>query len=488
MKIEEEVKELIDLHSEGEYLDFKEMDYHKDNKEELVKDVLSLANSHSDRDKYIIIGVEEENNVCKKIKGLDKSKVRDEAEFQQIINNYISDDLKVNYKVLNINGKDILVIQIFSKNNANRPFMVKKQIGKLKENEIYIRKGSTTSLASKKDLEYMFKNDKKSKLAVYSYLNGNISNKLLLDNIKKVVKEYKEKKFEKLKQLVEEINKLKDDKYVFEKEASILVEDEVKLEEEKVKAIKKGLKQLKIPYERDIFTFDNIGWKLEAGGGLIPLKKILYGDQKEIERYWKLEKLDVLILEYMAISIYFEHLPEIYSTSLFLTNTGDFVDEDIELKLIVDKDSFCRINKLIIDDDTATKYLGNMYNDLKYELTECPRISDINQYEYPLNSVNDNITSNIPKYINSMYHYEKTYLDEISEKTDEFKTYINSLYDDSLYEENGNIILIEKFDKIMHNKSMFIESKLLFNSNNIVVKYEIRSKNNSKVIEGIIRT
>lgn len=41
--------------------------------EELVKDIIAFANSHSDRNKYIIIGAIEENNVCIEIRGIDKS-------------------------------------------------------------------------------------------------------------------------------------------------------------------------------------------------------------------------------------------------------------------------------------------------------------------------------------------------------------------------------------------------------------------------------
>ena len=66
----------------------------------------------------------------------------------------------VNYKVITIDEKDVLVIQIPATNNDNRPFMVKKQIGKLKENEIFIRKGSMTTLANKKDLKNMLRKTK----------------------------------------------------------------------------------------------------------------------------------------------------------------------------------------------------------------------------------------------------------------------------------------------------------------------------------------
>ncbi len=150
-------KELIDCHAECDYLDFKEENYHKDNKTELVKDLIALANSHSTRNKYIIIGIKEENNICEEILEIDNEYARDEAKFQQIIKTYIKEDLMVEYKIINIEGKDLLIIKIPATNNSNRPFMVKTQIKYLKENEIYIRKGSSTALVNKRDLEYMFK-------------------------------------------------------------------------------------------------------------------------------------------------------------------------------------------------------------------------------------------------------------------------------------------------------------------------------------------
>jgi len=130
-------------------------------------------------------------------------------------------------RILNIDGKNILVIQIPVINNSNRPFMVKKQIGKLKENEIYIRKGSTTGIANKKDLEYMFKENKNSKLVVQSYSDGNLFDKIQLSEVNSIIEKYKEKKFEKLKQLVNDINQLKGKEFSFGVGVSFLISDEV---------------------------------------------------------------------------------------------------------------------------------------------------------------------------------------------------------------------------------------------------------------------
>ena len=121
----------------------------------------------------------------------------------------------------------MLVIKIPVSNNVNRPFMVKTQIKYLKENEIYIRKGSTTALANKKDLEYMFKENKNSKLIIQSYLDGNLSDKIQLSEVNSKIEKYKQDKFKKLKQLVDDINKLKGNDFSFGTGLSFLISDEV---------------------------------------------------------------------------------------------------------------------------------------------------------------------------------------------------------------------------------------------------------------------
>lgn len=487
MNIEEEVKELIDCHGECDYLDFKEEDYHKDNKVELVKDIIAFANSHSIRNKYIIIGIKEENNICQDIIGIDNKKVRDEAEFQQIIKTYIKEDLKVEYKIVDIDGKELLVIKIPVSNNENRPFMVKTQIKYLKENEIYIRKGSMTSLANRKDLEYMFKKNKTSKLVVQSYLDGELSNKIQVSEVNSRIEKYKQEKFEQLKQFVDEINKLKGNKFSFGIGESFLISDEVvKIDEDKEKFIKKGLNDLNIEYDNLIFEFKNIRWKTTFnGGGLNPISRTLYGDKDEIDRYWKLKDLDSYMLEYLAINYYFKGLPQIYNTNLVLANIGDYLDEDIELKLIIDKEIFIK-NDVFIVDDSVIKYLGNMYNDLREEFIECPRISSIDEYYYPSVSTANVTPPLIPSYIGTMCSYEPTYLDKLKDMADEFKDDLENIFVDSIYEENEKVIIKTDFKKMMQNKSMFLEAKLLFKSDKIKVDYEIRSKNNSTTIYGTI--
>lgn len=482
----DEVKDLIYNYGECDYLDFKEEDYHKDNKVELVKDLVAFANSHSERNKYIIIGIKEENNLCDEIIGIDEKRIRDEAEFQQIVKTYIKENLNVEYKILNIDNKKLLIIEIPASNNENRPFMVKTQIGYLKENEIYIRKGSMTTLANKMDLEIMLEKKKRSQLIIQSYLNDKISNKLLLSNVNLKIEEYRERKFKEIEEAVNEINSLKGEKYSFYPGDILISNETIKIDDEKEKYIKETLNDLGLELENWTFEFKNIRWRTSFnGGGLDFITKTLDGDKNEIRRYKILEDLDIHLLEYVAIKYYCEGTPQIYSANLVLSNIGSHFDEDIELRLIIDKNALVKKETLIVNDN-ACKYLGNMYEDLKNDLIFCPRVSYIDEYYQPVEKINDALPY-ISPLIGKM-HNGATYLDKLADKADEFKYDVEQLYDNSVYEENDKIIIKINFKKLMQNKSMFITPKLLFKTSDVKIDYEIRSKNNPKVVKKSIST
>lgn len=56
--LKNEILELIECHTEGEYWDFKQQ-WHSNNVD-LIHDIICMANSLANRDCYIIIGVEDE--------------------------------------------------------------------------------------------------------------------------------------------------------------------------------------------------------------------------------------------------------------------------------------------------------------------------------------------------------------------------------------------------------------------------------------------
>ena len=57
-----EILDLILLKQEGSYWDFKREWYSQDKKSDLLHDIMCMANNLSNRNAYIIIGVDEEND------------------------------------------------------------------------------------------------------------------------------------------------------------------------------------------------------------------------------------------------------------------------------------------------------------------------------------------------------------------------------------------------------------------------------------------
>lgn len=63
-KLVNEIMELIFTGTEGEYWDFKRQWYKKNRRADLLHDVLCMANNIVDHDCYVIIGVEDDGEVC----------------------------------------------------------------------------------------------------------------------------------------------------------------------------------------------------------------------------------------------------------------------------------------------------------------------------------------------------------------------------------------------------------------------------------------
>ena len=162
MKLREEILELISLKQEGGYWDFKREWYHTDKKGDLLHDIICMANNQENRDAYIIIGVDEENNYSVR----DVSNDGNRKNTQKIVD-FLKDKPFVggvrplvyveSLKVFNEGIIDIIVI----KNSYNTPFYLTKRYEKVNANNIYTRvMDSNTPVetsADLKDVEYLWK-------------------------------------------------------------------------------------------------------------------------------------------------------------------------------------------------------------------------------------------------------------------------------------------------------------------------------------------
>jgi hypothetical protein len=135
-----ELEDLIQYENENTSLDFKAIPYTKDKNEDLIKDVMSMANADVDGNRHIIIGVKLKSSGERDYLGVKKEDLVDQAIYQQLIRDNIEPDITLEYFPFEFDGKTFGIIRI--SNCDDKPYMMKKDCNKLKKGDSFIRKGS----------------------------------------------------------------------------------------------------------------------------------------------------------------------------------------------------------------------------------------------------------------------------------------------------------------------------------------------------------
>lgn len=133
---------------EGTALDFKRDQYRfdgagKEEKSELLKDILAFANSWRRSTAYILIGVNENPGGRGQVVGI--SDHLDDAKLQQFVNSKTNRTVTFSYRTYPLKGKKIGVIEIPIQ---ERPIYLTSNFGKLEKEKVYIRRGSSTTDAN----------------------------------------------------------------------------------------------------------------------------------------------------------------------------------------------------------------------------------------------------------------------------------------------------------------------------------------------------
>ena len=156
------IKQLC-LKVESDHLDYKQEQYpfvevSAPEKAELLKDVLAMANTSRNEAAYILIGVAQKTGEKGQIVGIPKGSFIDDAKLQQFINEKTNRVVEFSSYSVEINSANIIqVIEIPVQ--RERPYFPKKGLGKIKENDVFIRVGSYTRLATPDEIALMGKED-----------------------------------------------------------------------------------------------------------------------------------------------------------------------------------------------------------------------------------------------------------------------------------------------------------------------------------------
>lgn len=175
-----DIEQKIKYDCEGSSLDYKKEEYPLGKhikRNEILKDISSLANHHSDEDKYIIIGVKEENGVAKDFYEIEI--ITDEASYQKFVIENIEPKINFEYKSFVYDGKKLACFKIF--NNKLRPYLFKKNVQnpvtnktEFKIGDGFIKVGSSSEKMDRTDFENIYRTrytekDRKGDLEIETY-------------------------------------------------------------------------------------------------------------------------------------------------------------------------------------------------------------------------------------------------------------------------------------------------------------------------------
>lgn len=142
-------RELIErllYEDESTTLDFKKAQYRfakasDEEKSELLKDILGFTNAWRRSEAFILIGVEDVRGGRGRVVGIAAHDHLDDHSLQQFVNNLTNRPVRFRYEAIGIEGTQIGVIRI---EEQPRPIYLKRDFGRLKKNDVYVRRGSST--------------------------------------------------------------------------------------------------------------------------------------------------------------------------------------------------------------------------------------------------------------------------------------------------------------------------------------------------------
>lgn len=155
--ITDSLLEELRYRGESSDLDYKSEQYlfvkaSDEEKSELLKDILALANTYRDSSAYILIGFKENPPHPAEVVGLSPESSIDDSRIQEFVNGKLETKLTFRYEERLFDNKFIAVISI---PKQQRPFYLKKDFGKLKKEVVYVRRGSSTGIASPREIALM---------------------------------------------------------------------------------------------------------------------------------------------------------------------------------------------------------------------------------------------------------------------------------------------------------------------------------------------
>lgn len=139
MNLSEEVSKLIAMHQEGPYWDFKKEWYRQDKDEDQLIDIICMANNLVDRNAYIIIGIDENDNYSVHDVRQDTNRRNTQQLTDFLRNKKFAGDFRPTVTVESVLLNDGCIDVITIQNSLNTPFYLKERYKGIGQSNIYVR-------------------------------------------------------------------------------------------------------------------------------------------------------------------------------------------------------------------------------------------------------------------------------------------------------------------------------------------------------------
>ena len=147
-----ELIDLIQYENEKTGLDFKAVIYKADKFDDLLKDIMAMANAALEEDRYIVVGIKHHLDSERVFLGVEE--FIDDATYYQLVHSNIEPDINFEYFHVEVAAKKVGVFRIF--NCDNPPYLMKKDFKALRRGDGFIRKGTSQMRLMRSDLDKIF--------------------------------------------------------------------------------------------------------------------------------------------------------------------------------------------------------------------------------------------------------------------------------------------------------------------------------------------
>ena len=135
----EEIYNLISLKQEGGYWDFKRQWYEKGHESDMLHDIICMANNLNNRDAYIIIGVDEDDDYKPYDVTDDPNKRTTQMMVDFLKDKKFAGDTRPIVTVESVQTHQYILDVVVIHNSTNTPFYLKTHYQKVNANNIYTR-------------------------------------------------------------------------------------------------------------------------------------------------------------------------------------------------------------------------------------------------------------------------------------------------------------------------------------------------------------